>query len=172
MIYIIGEVHRPTPIKIGVTGDSHSALRNRLAAIQTGSHMKLVVLATMPGEPILESYYHRKFRKYRLEGEWFKREGEVAAFLEENFDKVVMRNPRQRPPSWRDGISLPAQPRPQPDARLFTVKEVRDILKVGPSTVYRLVADGHLKLVKLGRLSRVPAQSLDELLANIGAGAV
>lgn len=44
--------------------------------------------------------------------------------------------------------------------RLFTIKEVMDILQLSYSTVYKLVTDGTIKSVQVGRSHRIPQASL------------
>ncbi|HEY1705519.1 MAG TPA: helix-turn-helix domain-containing protein [Trebonia sp.] len=48
--------------------------------------------------------------------------------------------------------------------RLLTVVEVAKVLRVSKMTVYRMVHDGELRAVKVGRGFRVEAASLRELL--------
>lgn len=51
-----------------------------------------------------------------------------------------------------------------------TVEETADLLRVSPATVYRLVASGHLRAVRVGaRLLRVPAAALLEFELTAGA---
>ncbi|MDY7802785.1 helix-turn-helix domain-containing protein [Burkholderia stagnalis] len=58
----------------------------------------------------------------------------------------------------------PAAPAP---ARLYRVAEVMKLLSVSRSTVYRLVRDGKLTLVKIGeRSSGITSASLDAFLSR------
>lgn len=66
-LYFIGS--RDGPVKIGVTTN----VPQRLESLQTGSHLKLEVLATTEGDTWLEREYHRFFAHCRLYGEWFDR---------------------------------------------------------------------------------------------------
>lgn len=57
-----------------------------------------------------------------------------------------------------------------PPKVLLTIREVMRRLKVSESTVYRLVNQGHIRIVHVGRSSRVPEDSLnsyiDSLMSN------
>lgn len=65
-VYVIGQP-RASVVKIGVT----SNLRSRLRGIQTGSPVPLSVLWWHPAGYELETKLHERFRRLRLEGEWF-----------------------------------------------------------------------------------------------------
>jgi excisionase family DNA binding protein len=47
-----------------------------------------------------------------------------------------------------------------PDDRFLTVAEVADALRVSKMTIYRLVHDGRLPAIRVGRSFRVPESSL------------
>lgn len=55
-------------VKIGITRN----VAKRVASLQTGSAMPLVVLNTMPGGEKTESILHAALAAYRQSGEWFK----------------------------------------------------------------------------------------------------
>lgn len=72
-------VERPM-IKIGF---SLRAPQNRLAACQSGSPVKLELVALLPGAiASKERQLHRQFEAQRSHGEWFYFEGELRAFVE------------------------------------------------------------------------------------------
>ncbi|WP_448140427.1 helix-turn-helix domain-containing protein [Sphingopyxis fribergensis] len=48
----------------------------------------------------------------------------------------------------------------------MTVDEAADMLAVGRSKIYQLVADGELDAVKIGKCIRIIVASLDRLLAK------
>jgi hypothetical protein len=65
-------------IKIGYTEN----LRIRLASLQTGSPVKLNLLASIPGDKLKETELHTRFAADRRHGEWFAFSAEIKAFLE------------------------------------------------------------------------------------------
>jgi excisionase family DNA binding protein len=54
---------------------------------------------------------------------------------------------------------------PEPDA-LYSVREVAGRLGVHPETIRRLIHDGRLDAVRVGRVLRVHRQALDRFLAR------
>ena len=60
------------PIKIGHYTGELSVFRARLTSMQTGNARKLTCLATLAGTKSDEGALHRKFRQYRIRGEWFE----------------------------------------------------------------------------------------------------
>ncbi|OYW50764.1 MAG: hypothetical protein B7Y36_18670 [Novosphingobium sp. 28-62-57] len=65
-VYFIGA--NKGPIKIGTTVN----LPARLKKLQTGSAMRLRVLACIEGTAELEAAYHARFADLRVNGEWFQ----------------------------------------------------------------------------------------------------
>lgn len=56
------------------------------------------------------------------------------------------------------------------NALIYRVSDVRKMLSISRATVYRLVNDGKLKLVKIGTsASGITAESLEQHLRRIGA---
>ena len=53
--------------------------------------------------------------------------------------------------------------------KMLTVAEVADIMRVSKMTVYRLVGNGWLKSIRIGRSFRVPEPDLDEYMRSGGA---
>ena len=51
----------------------------------------------------------------------------------------------------------------------YSVKETLDLLSIGRTTVYELVARGDLKIIKLGKKSLVYATDIAALLVNLRA---
>lgn len=64
-------------VKIGFSGDHTS----RIGGIQSMNPDKLKLLATVPGSRRLEAELHKRFAKYRVQGEWFSVEGALAAYI-------------------------------------------------------------------------------------------
>ena len=50
--------------------------------------------------------------------------------------------------------------------KVLTVREAADLLKVKPQWVYRMVRNGGLPYVRLGRLIRIDQDALEEWLAG------
>jgi excisionase family DNA binding protein len=48
--------------------------------------------------------------------------------------------------------------------QLYTIKEVQAMLKVSQATIYRMVYDGRLSHIKIGKLVRIPAEAIRELI--------
>jgi len=65
------------PIKIGVSNSP----KNRLKDIQLMCPYKLNLLATIKGDRKKEQLLHRKFKKYRLHGEWFEDNNEIKKYI-------------------------------------------------------------------------------------------
>lgn len=65
------------PIKIGWSRN----VRTRIATFQTASPYPLRLLLVLAGEERDERRLHDWFSRERLNGEWFKSDGEVAAFI-------------------------------------------------------------------------------------------
>ena len=59
-----------------------------------------------------------------------------------------------------------AQPAPRPAVRFMTVAEVAGIMRVSKMTVYRLVHNGEMAAVRVGRSFRVPEQAVRDYLAD------
>lgn len=66
-------------VKIGTTTN----LSSRINSFQIGCPYEFTILATIPGGRREEQGFHRKFSHLSHTGEWFRMEGELAAFLAE-----------------------------------------------------------------------------------------
>ncbi len=66
-------------VKIGFTEGS---LKRRLRALQNAQPVKLVVLAEIKATMRDEKALHVRFAAQRAEGEWFRREGALADWIE------------------------------------------------------------------------------------------
>lgn len=74
-IYVVGF---QSYIKIGFTGDR----KKRLGQLQSGIPVKLVIYKIIENiAREFEERLHERFAAYRLEGEWFRKEGDVAAWI-------------------------------------------------------------------------------------------
>ena len=100
------------PIKIGVTNNP----RNRLCSLQTGSpwpYILLVVVSDQSGLPSSARYYeqwlHKKFRRFRLNGEWFDPVPEILEFIKdprsEHWPRWSLVNMGKLPPGIKKNTS-------------------------------------------------------------------
>ena len=58
-------------------------MKSRLSRLQVGNPQKLVVIDVIPGEMTDEAELHRRFRRHRKRGEWFKLSPEIVDFIKE-----------------------------------------------------------------------------------------
>jgi len=65
-------------IKIGTSVN----VKERVAGLQTAVPVPLKTYAVLPGGQPEEASLHRRFSAYRLNGEWFRRTGRIAAWVE------------------------------------------------------------------------------------------
>ncbi|MDP2645904.1 MAG: GIY-YIG nuclease family protein [Patescibacteria group bacterium] len=77
-------------VKIGHTTNN---IKERLASIQTGCPLKLVILKTIEGNVKKEREIHKQFYKYRIRGEWFDLTPEIKKFIRSS---KRFRNPTKR----------------------------------------------------------------------------
>lgn len=71
-------VKRGSLVKIGFS----KKLSNRMRGLELAGGVKLILLASAPGEPEDERRLHRLFAAYREIGEWFRIEGGLKKFLD------------------------------------------------------------------------------------------
>jgi hypothetical protein len=62
-----------------------SNISSRIATIQTGCPFPLEIAGVFDGDMRLERKFHEAFREYNTNGEWFKIEGKLRAFINDNF---------------------------------------------------------------------------------------
>ncbi|PZS33003.1 MAG: transcriptional regulator [Pseudonocardiales bacterium] len=55
---------------------------------------------------------------------------------------------------------------------LLTAEESAELLSIGRSKVYELMAGGVLPSVKVGRCRRIPRKAIDDFVESLSAGAV
>jgi hypothetical protein len=67
-------------VKIGCS----TAPSERLKAFQAQNPLELVLEARMPGDYVVEAFYHAKFARFSIHGEWFTLGEEVEALIVEN----------------------------------------------------------------------------------------
>jgi hypothetical protein len=76
-VYFI-QVAPDGPVKIGYSS-TKDGVQKRLNSLQTGNPDKLIVRKVVPGSRWVEQGLHRRFEKWRMEGEWFMATVEVAS---------------------------------------------------------------------------------------------
>lgn len=54
---------------------------------------------------------------------------------------------------------------------LLTPQEAAELLGIGRSKVYELMASGVLRSVKVGRCRRIPRKAIDDFVESLSAGA-
>ena len=59
------------------------------------------------------------------------------------------------------------EPRPLPPRLLLTVEEAAEQLGIGRTLAWRLVSDGELESVRIGRLRRVPRSAIEDYAAQL-----
>jgi excisionase family DNA binding protein len=57
---------------------------------------------------------------------------------------------------------------PNPPAPLLTHKQVQTILNVSRSTIYNLIKDGNLPVIKIGKSARFRVEDVRKIIAGIG----
>lgn len=87
MIYFIAS--ESGQVKIGYSDNN---VEGRLMSLQTASPFKLSILKTINGDHIQEKLIHKKFRKYRIRGEWFNICTEILNYIENPY---IIENPQQ-----------------------------------------------------------------------------
>lgn len=60
-----------------------------------------------------------------------------------------------------------AKPSAVLEPRLLTRHEVANLLRVSRATVDRMIQDGRLRSIKVGRMRRIPLSSVDEWLERV-----
>lgn len=57
------------------------------------------------------------------------------------------------------------------DRKAYKIGEVAQALGVGPTTIHKLLREGELQKIKLGRSTLILAESLDDLLLRLAVPA-
>lgn len=85
-VYLIGNLEQGI-VKIGKS----DCIKLRLVQIQTYCHFELSILKTTTNLLEKEEELHKRFKDYKVRGEWFKIEGELEKYINE--------------PNWRENNS-------------------------------------------------------------------
>lgn len=77
-VTVVYFIRSPTAIKIGMAKDA----QRRLTVLQTSHPDELELVAVCEGGRELENEYHRRFRPFRVRGEWFAPHADILAEIE------------------------------------------------------------------------------------------
>lgn len=123
-------------VKIGFTTKNP---RNRLAALQCGSPLPLVLWAYIQGPESLERAFHAAFAELRSHGEWFFLQDKLHDFLsyfgdEPNIGKLI---PRERVGvSLFDNVYSTIPPHPAIDENLWIISgDINPLLPFYPEVL-------------------------------------
>lgn len=72
-------------VKIGYATN----VANRMADIDMCHPEPLTLLGSVPGNPRIEKFFHRKFKSLRVRGEWFRLADELQQHIQENVELQV-----------------------------------------------------------------------------------
>lgn len=75
-VYFIGNSEK----NICKIGFSYSPSK-RLKELQTGNPFPLFIFKTVKGDMLMECIFHKIYRQYHTQGEWFKIEGTLKRFI-------------------------------------------------------------------------------------------
>lgn len=76
-VYFI-QAEKDGSVKIGYTAN----IERRIKALQTSTPQKLELLAAIPASMAIEKSLHKKYKKYRISGEWFRSSQELLDDIE------------------------------------------------------------------------------------------
>ncbi len=57
--------------------------------------------------------------------------------------------------------------RPLPELRTYKVDQIAAILGIGRTSAYKLVKEGHFKMIRIGNAIRISKKSFDEWLDSL-----
>lgn len=123
-VYVIGP--EDGPYKIGISGD----VKRRIADLQTGAWSKLQLICSCDGTEALELELHHRFKKYRLQGEWFDLKEEQLQELRKIMIKPSPSDFLSGPPTppWeiiRISNPPPPPPRAQSKTKLLRAQDAK-----------------------------------------------
>ena len=59
----------------------------------------------------------------------------------------------------------------EPEKRVYTVKEIREILQLGRNSTYKLIGENHFHSIKIGNRYRISKKSFDKWMDEQNRGA-
>lgn len=148
MIYFIS-ADETNKIKIGFSND----VKNRLKQLQTSCPFELKVLLLIEGDEAKEKELHIKFKKYRVNGEWFEHVEQLTKFIEENKinDKSYQYNVSKKYSLLFEEESK-SQMKKIRKHKKMTLKEVADLLNMKPPSVKEMEEREVSKTISLNGL--------------------
>jgi hypothetical protein len=154
-------------VKIGYAIDPKARLGN----LQTGHHVELKLLRTMPGGRDTEAQLHRHFNGLHIRGEWFHFSKEMLTinYAPQRDTPCTSAEKARRSPSLpKAGSSTPAycpSRTPQPLGPLLKEQAASEYLGIGLSELQSRRAAGHILFVSLPNCRdnvRYTRQDLDD----------
>jgi len=87
MIYFIQETGLfKSKVKIGYSQN----VQRRMMSFRSANSTRLRLLLVLPGDQVVESLYHEKFKKYRVHGEWFRYGWKLRVFVFLNWFRPIL----------------------------------------------------------------------------------
>lgn len=124
-VYFIRDAERPE-VKIGYS----YCPATRMKALQCGHKRPLQLLKTLPGARAEEAAFHRRFKEYKIWGEWFRLEGKLARFIGRKRPRKILSFKEALEATLRDLV-----------ASGWTEQQIANALKVSTGTVYNLLRE-------------------------------
>lgn len=95
------------PVKIGIAVD----VEKRRRQVQTGNPEPVRIVASLPHASDMEKVLHRRFARYRMQGEWFQPAPEIFAWFGHGSTRTTSSSPWPQRPSAPPSAHA-ARPRP------------------------------------------------------------
>lgn len=122
-VYFIRDAVLPK-VKIG-----HSwSPTHRMRTLKSELRRDLQLLKTLPGGRTEESELHKRFKEYRLHGEWFELSDAIVRFIG-----------RRRPEKQKPFAQILRETVKRMVKAKYTVEQIAEALKVSTGTVYNLL---------------------------------
>lgn len=140
-------------VKIGCSGNS----RQRISDLRNMNADDLVLAAHIKTERYraAESIIHCFFKEKHSHREWFRITDEDIDFAVKYWERIQASN------KIVDDYSTPLE-----SDRLYDLKEIAEMLAMSAGFVRKLIRDGQLRMIKVGRLVRVSGADLQEYIDN------
>lgn len=70
----------------------------------------------------------------------------------------------------RQAVALPPPAQQMPERVLLTIEEAAEQLGIGRTLMYRLIGDGEIESIRIGRLRRIPTSAVQDYARRLGDG--